>query len=320
MQAMVSIAAAVIITGSAVAEAANKQRVTFESQGKTLVGHLYLPTGYDATKQYPAAVVGGSLTSVKEMMAGRYAKELAARGMIALAIDYMNYGESEGKARQLEDPDQKDRDLSAAVSFLASRRDVPKTGVGLVGVCTSGGNVLYTAGRDRRVGAVATVAGWFVEPSIAPVLYGGEEAVKALRKKGRAARESFQRNGKNEIILAYHNKDTTASHVGPMEYYMDTNRGGGVSAWRNGFSVMSWEGWLDFDPVSAAAKVTAPALIIHSDGSALPDQARKVHGLLKGPKTLYWAEGGHFDFYDNDQKVREAADVISAHFHRNLKL
>ena len=295
------------------------ETVRFDSGDSFVVGDLYLPAGDNADQRYAAAVVAGSLTSVKEMMSGHYARELAKRGVMALAIDYRNFGESGGAARQFEDPALKTQDLSAAAAFLAARKDTAGETAGLLGVCTSGGNVLYAAASDTRVGAVATVAGWFAEPSVAPLLYGGEEGVETRRTAGRAAREKYERTGENEIIPAYHNTDQSASHVGPMEYYMDASRGGGAPEWRNEFAVMSWEPWLDFDPVSHAEKVTQPAFILHSDGSALPDQARKVFDRLQGSKTLHWAEGDHFSFYDAPEKVADAAGRIADHFICALK-
>lgn len=292
------------------------QTVRFPAGDSFVVAHLYLPEGYDPALRYPAVAVGGSLTSVKEQMGGIYAGEIARRGVMALAVDYRNFGESGGAIRQFEDPASKAEDLSAALRFLANRPDV--AGTGLLGVCTSSGTVLYTAAEDPAVGAVATVAGWFAEPAVTPALYGGAEVVGRHRAEGRAARERFEATGEVDTILAYHNTDQTASHVGPMEYYMDQTRGSGVPEWRNAFAVMSWEPWLDFDPVSRAARVTAPTLIVHSDGSALPDQARRVHERLDGPKALHWAEGAHFDFYDQADKVRESADRVAEHFHATL--
>jgi fermentation-respiration switch protein FrsA (DUF1100 family)/ketosteroid isomerase-like protein len=292
------------------------QRVRFNGGDTFIVGNLYLPAGYRGDSVYPAVVVGGSLTSVKEQMGGAYAAEMASRGFLALAIDYRRYGESGGEPRQYEDPATKAEDLSAAAAYLASRADVRPGGVGLIGICTSGGNVLYAAARDPGISAVATVAGHFIEPSITPSVpvYGGAEAVSRHRADGRAARAKYERTGENTLILAYHDRDLSASHVGPMEYYMDKRRGGGVPQWKNAFSAMSWEAWLDFDPVGEAAKVTTPTLIVHSDGCGLPAQARKVYRLLKGPKELHWAAGNHFDFYDRIGNIRDAADAIARFF------
>ncbi|MET0529700.1 MAG: alpha/beta hydrolase, partial [Microvirga sp.] len=283
-----------------------------------VVGNLYVPADYSESTRYPAVVVAGSLTSVKEQMGGTYAAEMAQRGFVALAIDYRHYGESGGEPRQYEDPEAKAVDLSAAVSFLSARQDILANSISLLGVCTSGGTVLYTAASDNRVAAVACVASHLAEPSITPILYGGEEGVIARREAGRAARADYEATKRNAVILAYHNVDTSASHVGPMEYYMDAARGGGVQGWTNGFAVMSWENWLDFDPVSQAALVTVPTLIVHTDYCALPDQARKTFAALKGPKTLHWTTGDHFQFYDGPEKVAEAAGVAAEHFRRYM--
>lgn len=290
--------------------------VSFPSGDGYVVGHLYLPEGYDPARRYPAVAVGGSFTSVKEQMGGIHAVEMARRGVMALAIDYRNYGQSSGAIRQYEDPATKAVDLSAALRFLASRSDV--SGTGLLGVCTSGGTVLYTAAADPNVRAVATVAGYYADPALMAVIKGSAEAVERLRAEGRRARKHYEATGEIETVLAYHPTDKTAASVSPNQYYMDQTRGGGVPAWRNAFAVMAWEPWIDFDPVSQASRVTAPTLVIHSDGSAFPKQARKVYELLAGPKELHWAEGTHFDFYDQAAQVRASADRVAAHFRATL--
>ncbi|OAP39233.1 twin-arginine translocation pathway signal protein [Sinorhizobium americanum] len=290
--------------------------VSFPSGDSYVVAHLYLPEGHDPAKRYPAVAVGGSFTSVKEQMGGIYAGEMARRGVMAMAVDYRNYGQSGGAKRQYEDPASKAEDLSAALRYLASRSDV--SGTGLLGVCTSGGTVLYTAAEDANVGAVATVAGFFSEPEMVTVIKKGPEVVERLRADGRLARQIYDETGEIKTIRAYHNTDQTAASVSPSQYYLDQTRGGGVPSWRNEFAVMAWEPWIDFDPVSRAPRVTAPTLVIHSDGSAFPDQARKVYGLLAGPKELHWAEGAHFDFYDQGDAVRDAADRVAAHFRVTL--
>lgn len=290
--------------------------VSFPSGDGYVVGHLYLPAGYDDNKRYPAVAIGGSFNSVKEQMGGIYGAEMAQRGVIALAIDYRNYGQSSGIMRQYEDADSKADDLLAALNFLRKRADV--SGTGLLGICSSAGSVLYAASKDQRVGAVATVAGSFFEPSITSMIYGADDGVAKKKEAGRKARERFEKTGELEFIPAYHYTDQTAANVGPMVYYMDSNRGG-VPEWRNAMAVMSWANVLDFNSVEKAASVKSPTLIIHSDGSAFPDQARKVYDQLAGPKNLYWATGNHFDFYDQAPQVTDAADRVAEHFKATLK-
>ncbi|GJE68439.1 hypothetical protein LNAOJCKE_5682 [Methylorubrum aminovorans] len=291
------------------------RKVSFPSGDGFVVANLYLPEDHDPSHRYPAVAVGGSLTSVKEMMGGLYAGELARRGIIALALDYRNYGESSGAIRQYEDQTSKSEDLSAALRFLKTRPDV--SGTGLLGICTSGGTIMYAAAKDPNVGALAATAGMFSEPSFMVEMMG-KEGMDQRRAISLAARKRYDETSVIEIVPAYEPGNKKAVSASASEYYMDNSRGGGVRPWRNEFAVMSWEGWLEFDPVSQAALVKAPALMIHSDSAAFPNQARKAFERLAGPKELHWTEGKHFDFYDDAEKVRESADRIAAHFHRTL--
>jgi fermentation-respiration switch protein FrsA (DUF1100 family) len=249
------------------------------------------------------------------MMGGNHAGELARRGIIALSVDYRNYGESSGAKRQYEDPESKAEDLSAALRFLKRRPDV--SGTGLLGVCTSGGAVMYTAAEDQNVGAVATVAGYFSDPESVVKMFT-REGYDSRVAAGRAARQRYDETGVIDIVPAYDPGNMQAASSSPSEYYVDKSRGGGVRSWRNEFAVMGWEPWLQLDPMSRAPLVKAPTLMIHSDEAAFPDRARKIYGLLGGPKELFWTEGKHFDFYDDAETVRRAADRVAAHFREKL--
>ncbi len=59
--------------------------VNFKSEGLNLVGNLYYPPNFEEGKQYPTIVCSGSWTTVKEQMAGLYAKRFAEKGFITLA-------------------------------------------------------------------------------------------------------------------------------------------------------------------------------------------------------------------------------------------
>jgi uncharacterized protein len=303
--------ASMVASAGAAATEFEKRAVSFQVEGQTLRGNLYLPAAASADRKVPAVVVGGSLTSVKEQMSASYAEELAKRGIAALAFDYRHYGQSDGQPRQLENVVTKKNDLKAAVSFLQTVPSIQAKGISLLGVCTSGGNVLQAAAEDNRIRSVVTVAGWFVEPSFVPMLYGGEAAVTTLKAQGNQALAKYRASGVSETVQTYGLAGSGAAHAGDhMDYYVNKQRGN-VPQWTNAIAVQSWESWLSFDPVASASKVKVPTMIIHSDDSALPDQARKVYGLLAGKKELNWLKGGHFEFYDNATKVQEAAGHVA---------
>ncbi|KAF5674424.1 dienelactone hydrolase domain-containing protein [Fusarium denticulatum] len=290
--------------------------VSFPCGGDHIAGHLYLPENLDPNQRYPAVVVGGSMASVKEMMAGTYAAELARRGVIGLAVDYRNYGQSGGAFRQREDPESKAADLAAAIKFLSRRPDV--AGTGLLGICTSAGNVLYPAASDPSVKAVATVAGFFPSASVAPLLHGGEEVIKLRRAQGQEATKLYNDTQEIKLIKAYGGSANESASPGQKPYYEDVTRGN-IRQWRNEFAVASWEAWIGWDPVEQASLVQAPTLIIHSEKAAFPDQARMVYSNLKSQKEIVWMEGAHYDFYDDAEVVRSAADKLAQHFHTYIK-
>jgi fermentation-respiration switch protein FrsA (DUF1100 family) len=300
---------------STIRNAFTPKTVSFACGGDHIAGHLYLPENHDPNQRYPAVAVGGSLSSVKEMMAGTYAGELSRRGVIGLAIDYRNYGESGGIFRQREDPESKAADLSAAVEFLSRRSDV--AGTGLLGICTSGGNVLYPASSDPRVKAIATVAGFFQSVSIAPLLHGGEEGIELRRAQGQEATKLYNDTHEIKLINAYGGSANESASPGSKPYYEDPTRGN-VRQWRNEFAVASWGAWIDWDPVAQASHVQAPTLIVHSEKAAFPDQARAVYENLRSQKQIVWAEGTHYDFYDDAETVRSTADELAKHFYTYL--
>ena len=73
------------------------ENVSFDSNGVTLKGTLYKPEG--AAGALAGAIVTGAWTTVKEQMSGTYARELASRGMAALAFDFTGWGKSGGEPR-----------------------------------------------------------------------------------------------------------------------------------------------------------------------------------------------------------------------------
>lgn len=75
------------------------------------------------------------------------------------------------------------------------------------------------------------------------------------------------------------------SPKGNYDYYFNKARGG-VPEWKNEFAVMSHGPWLDFDPVSKAPAIKAPTIMVHSDGCAFPEQAKKFYSLLGGVKSI----------------------------------
>ena len=82
---------------------------------------------------------------------------------------------------------------------------------------------------------------------------------------------------------------------------------------------MTWVHWLTFDGLAAAARVTTPALFVHSDECVFPDHVRRVHASVQGSKELVWAKGTQTDFYDQPEQVETAVAAIRSWFDRTLR-
>lgn len=290
-----------------------KEKITFTVQGEKVVGTLFRPAILQPGKKYPAALVGGSWTTVKEMMAGSYAQKLADQGFITLAIDHRGFGESEGELRDYESPAKKIQDFKGAISFLSSIAFVDPKKINLVGVCASAGYLSQVAFQDQRINSIVLIAGWLHKPETVELIYGGKEGVEKLLKLSEKAQEHFIATGQVKYVAACSDTDPTAAMYGPFDYYLDEKRGK-IKEWSNKFALIAWKEWLTFNPLATANLIEIPVFIIHSEEAALPQGIREFYAKVQGSKEIYWIQGNQFDFYDNgitiDQAVKEAISFL----------
>ncbi len=293
---------------------ARVEKVTFESEGKQLVGNLYFPVNYRAGQKYTALVITGSWTTVKEQMAGTYAEKLAEQGFITLAYDPRGFGESEGDIPNYENPTFKIQDIKNAVTYLESRNDVNH--IGAFGVCAGAGYTLVAASEDDRIEAVATAASWIHDEEAVKLFYGGEEGVAARIAAAQVAKAKYEETGEIDYIKAISTTDETAAMFGPYDYYLNSERGA-VPEWdADKFAVMTWEDWLTFNPRSSAVNLDAPTLMIHSDGAVLPEYTKIYFDEINtADKKLVWVGTDilpspfhQFNFYDVDTEVNLTVD------------
>ncbi|RFU87942.1 alpha/beta hydrolase [Streptomyces triticagri] len=299
------------------------EQVGFAGGGGKLAGRLFLPDpdasdpGADGTAPFTAVLVAGTWTSVKEQMADRYAEELARRGFAALSFDFTGYGESEGVPRDYESPELKVRDLQGAADFLAAHPAVAATGLGVLGVCAGAMYASAFAAQDTRVNSLALVAPWLHDRRICEENYGGPEGIEAKKAAAAAARRRYEETGEVVYVPVVSGSDPEAAMPFAIDFYLNPERGG-IEQWPNRYAVMAWTEWLDFDAVALAPRLEAPTLLVHSEGAAIPDGARRFHAALGGPSEFLWTEGVQFDFYDQPQHVSLAADSAAEHFARTL--
>jgi fermentation-respiration switch protein FrsA (DUF1100 family) len=290
--------------------------VVFAYANTVLAGRFYRGVP-DLQQRQPAILITGSWLTVKEQMAHTYALLLAARGYTVFTFDFSGFGESQGTLRQTELPAQKISDISAAVAFVRTLSFVQPDSVGYLAICASAQYLLAALARGVPVQSFVSVAGWFHDTvSVAP-FYGGPAGVeRRIAHAGRAA-EKFLSTGQLETAPAYREGDEAAGMSFKLDYYANPSRGA-IFAWKNEMSVITWMHWLTFDGLTAASAVTTPALLVHGDACALPENARRVYASLKGAKQLVWGKGSQSDYYDQPEFVAEAVEAADLHFKRTL--
>ncbi|HEY5934396.1 MAG TPA: alpha/beta hydrolase [Kofleriaceae bacterium] len=286
------------------------ERVSFVVDGDEVVGVLFVPDGTPTA----VLVVDGPLTSVKEQVGTNYGKAFAARGFAALALDHRHFGESGGQPRQYEHPGRKVEDIRAALGFLTTHR--PGLPLGVVGVCAGAGYAAHAVAVDPRVRAFGSVAGFFHD--VEQQRTWMKERFDPAIERARAAREHFEQTGEAESIPAVGTSGEVAMPLEEAFEYYGTPRGG-VPGYTNNFAVMSREHTLPWDAQSAAPKITAPTILVHSDQALAPPLAKKFYTALGGPKELVWTESrGQVDFYDEPALVDRASDHLARFFREHL--
>ena len=291
------------------------QEVSFDSEGDALKGHLFLPPGFSASDTYPAVVVTGSWTSVKEQMPDEYASLLAKDGFVTLTFDFRGFGESEGMPRQFEDYTRKIEDIRNAVTFLDAHKNTNDQIAGL-GVCASAGYMAHATAQDDRIRKLALVAPWLHNPEMTYALYdgrpnGGRDGLLAL---GRDAAEAYAKTGE----VRY---DQATSEVNPMAamyvpggvfpYYLRPDQGAG-DIYENRWAVMSWEPWLTFDSHAAADDIDVPVHIVHSEAGAVPEGAKAfIERLDEEPKVKWLNNYNQVQLYYVPEAVDQAMTSTS---------
>ncbi len=303
---------AIILMASTAAFAQVETRtMTFENEGATLSGTLYLPEGHDGSK-LPAVVVTGAWTSVEEQMPAVYAEQMVERGFAAFTFDFRGWGKSGDlpqSVRFVESPEAKTSDIRAAFAFIATLPEVDISRINGLGICASAGYMIDAVAGNDRVGRIGLVAPWLQNQEIVSAVYGGDDGVKGLIEMSRAAEAAG-----GQIIPAAGPEGAEGVLMPIGGYYYEEDRGA-IPAYDNKWNNAGWEGWLTYYPADHAERLTQPLAIVHSEAAAIPQGVRTFLEGFTGVATLQWLEDvTQFDFYDNPDDVTRAADSMAAHF------
>ena len=280
--------------------------------GSALLSGLIVRDAADKGRGIGVMVTGSWLT-VKEQMALRYARRLAALGYVAFVFDFAGFGESGGEPRQAEMPARKIQDLSAAADFLSTLSFIEPGRIGHVAICASAQYAQHAIARGSRIAAFASVAGWYHDAETIAPFYGGASGVAQRIGAARQDTAAFLRSEPRSHAAAYRPGDEHAGMHFELDYYANSARGA-IAPWKNEMAPMTWAHWLTFDGLSIAASNNLPSVMVHGPGCALPDNAQRVYQHWTGPKRLEWGDGEQTDFYDRPEQVDRAISIIDDWF------
>lgn len=285
--------------------------VTIFSDGVRMAGDLYRPKGLKADDLLPAIVFCAGTAGTKGGTGARLGPVFAANGYIALAFDYRGWGESDSKLITLEPqprPDAKGEvavkaravrwqmdfadqamDIRAAVSFIVGEPNVDKQRVGIWGSSYGGGLVAWTAGNDPRVKCVAAQVPGMAARTPPAIARAFDYHTKQSR--GEVEPVPFE----------------TGKMTGKMERYtqMRVNPAKGIG----------------FNPVEAAAQITAPTIFVVAEKDELcnNDTVEDVYKSLRerGVPSAYHVIQGitHYGIYREgfEEATRLELDWFNTH-------
>lgn len=310
MKTLVLTTAATLLATTALADV-DTRSFSFENEGATLSGTLYLPEGHDGSA-LPTVIVTGAWTTVEEQMPAIYAQEMVERGFAAVTFDFRGWGKSgdlPNGTRFEENPSAKISDIRAAITAAGALPEVDAAMIHGLGICASAGYMVDATSGNDAVRSVGLVAPWLQDAQIVEAVYGGAEGVNGLKAMAASAESAG-----GQIIPAAGPAGTEGVLMAMDGYYADPTRGA-IPAYDNQWNNTGWDDWLTYHPVESAGTFDKPLAIVHSQSAAIPQGVQAFLNDYAGQATLQWLEDvTQFDFYDNPEDVERAADTVAAHF------
>ena len=283
----------------------------------TLCADVYLPKGFNATKQYAAIIVGHPFGAVKEQCSGLYAQEMARLGFVALAFDASYQGESGGEPRHSISPDALVEDFSASVDWLGLQPFVNRNRIGVIGICGSGGFALRATSLDTRIRALATIS------------MGGrilsENAVMDDRRRkilGEVAAQRWREAEGEQTRIRFGTPaklpdDATDVQKMFFDYYRNKQRG--YHPGYQGSVFIGQTAQMCFFPLITVKWISPrPVLFIAGENAHTRKFSEEAYNEAEEPKELYIVpSANHVDLYDRTDKI--PFDKITEFFQKALR-
>ncbi len=292
--------------------------------GTTIAAHVYFPTNFDKSKQYPAVVVSHPGGGVKEQASGLYAKNLAEHGFIAIAYDASFQGESTGTPRQLENPSIRTEDVSAVIDYLTTLPYIDANRIGAMGICAGAGYTANAAINDRRIKAIGTVSAVNIGQMFRNGWDGSVKDADAtpLLEMGAAARtkDAKAKEGERFPLAPMRKEDAPNKELEEAWEYYHTPRcehpnAPGYMTTRSLSQIITYDAYN-----KAEAFLTQPLLVVVGSeaGSKWMSDDLLKRAASKDKSMHVVIGSNHMQLYDGATQVTEAVSVLAPFFERTL--
>ncbi|MCW2662878.1 MAG: hypothetical protein JWP83_4030 [Mycobacterium sp.] len=293
---------------------AQREDVEFRSGDDRISAWLYRPAGGDAP---PILVMAHGLGAVRTMRLDAYAERFSAAGYACLVFDYRNFGDSEGRPRQLLDIGMQLADWSAAVAHARTLEGIDHNRIGVWGTSFGGGHVIATAARVPGIRAAVAQCpftdGVASVRTLSPAIFG---RIGVL-----AARDIIAaRFGRSPVMIPAAGKSGEVALMNAPDAYPGYLRlvpeGQAVPnevAARFALKVIAYR------PGRQAAKIACPILFCVCEADSVAPSVPTLRYAAMAPRgEVRMYPEGHFEIYVGDAFERVVADQL-AFLDRHLK-
>lgn len=307
----------------------NVKKITFKSFGVDLVGNLYLPEGFDENKKYKAVLGASPFPQVKEQVLGTYGPELAERGFVFLAFDYLGMGESPalpGEHMQSRYMFRLIENTWDAVSFLNTLPYVEEV-VGL-GVCQGGSIMASASVTDHRIKKIALVSGMMAADAFQ---WTDKAMAHQMIDAANASKQKMYETGEADIVSPFglnddQSRDEFIGEAAFPEMAGETYDYYGRDGFRGPKAVETFTNLHIADqPMQSlfslcehyADKIVQPTLVVYGeDAPTAICSTAFIEKLTNDPEVLALGEFSHVDFYYKPEAVKVSADAVADFFNK----
>ncbi|OBJ80866.1 alpha/beta hydrolase [Mycobacterium colombiense] len=285
-----------------------REDVQFTSGDDLISAWLYRPPGDGPA---PLLVMAHGLGAVRGMRLDAYAERFSSAGYSCLVFDYRNFGDSEGRPRQVLDVGMQLADWAAAVAYARTIPGIDPDRIALWGTSFAGGHVIATAAR--LPGIAAAVAQCPFTDGLASARTITNPLI-AARITGRVVRDLLaRRRGRPPVMVATAGKpgevalmNTPDAYTGYLRLVPDGLDFRNEVAARIALQVFSYR------PGRSTPEITCPILFCVCEADSVAPAGATLRHAAKAPRgevRLY--PEGHFAIYVDDAFDRVVADQLA---------